>query len=525
MRDTSRLGVSILAAAAVLGALGAWLFEGPPGFGFTCWLLALFAAAALLIRRESVVAGGDGRLLLVPLLLLAVGFSFRDSEGLKAVTLLALLASLSLCASTLRTGSLRRSGLLTYLASGLAAFFQGLGGVLLLLTGDIKWKELPVSGRSGHLAAVLRGLVIAVPMLLVFGALFVAADAAFEQMVGSLIVGNLESLMERVILAGIVGWWTAGLLRQALLKSLQLTAGTLFAPHPAASAGAPEEASAGLQRPSFSLGAVESGVALGLLNVLFVAFVLVQFRWFFGGAGLVEASDVTYAEYARRGFFELIAVAALVLPVLLVFHWTLPPERPAQERLYRYLAGSLVAMLFIIMASAAHRLSLYTAEFGLTESRLYATAFMLWLAVLFGWFCASVLRGRRDRFAFGALAAGLSLIGLLYIVNPDALIIRTNLARMDAGRPFDPQYAAGLSADSVPYLLEALPRMTEASRAVVAGSLLRRWGSERTEWRSSSWGREVAIRLVQQRRHELAAMTECLKQVGCDGRKDIVHHK
>ena len=61
------------------------------------------------------------------------------------------------------------------------------------------------------------------------------------------------------------------------------------------------------------LGIVELGIVLGLLDVLFLAFVLVQFRYLFGGAELVQVSaTLTYAEYARRGFFELVAVAALL---------------------------------------------------------------------------------------------------------------------------------------------------------------------------------------------------------------------
>ena len=49
---------------------------------------------------------------------------------------------------------------------------------------------------------------------------------------------------------------------------------------------------------------------------------LVQFRYLFGGAALVQVSEtLTYAEYARRGFFELVAVAALLLPIMLLLDW------------------------------------------------------------------------------------------------------------------------------------------------------------------------------------------------------------
>ena len=75
------------------------------------------------------------------------------------------------------------------------------------------------------------------------------------------------------------------------------------------------------------LGAVELNVVVTILDLLFLAFVIVQFRYLFGGRDLVQQSaNLTYAEYARHGFFELVAVAALTLPLLLLGDWLLREE-------------------------------------------------------------------------------------------------------------------------------------------------------------------------------------------------------
>ncbi len=63
---------------------------------------------------------------------------------------------------------------------------------------------------------------------------------------------------------------------------------------------------------------VEVTIILGLLDVLFLGFVAVQGSYLFGGDRLIASqADLSYADYARRGFFQLVAVAGLSLPVLL----------------------------------------------------------------------------------------------------------------------------------------------------------------------------------------------------------------
>jgi hypothetical protein len=239
------------------------------------------------------------------------------------------------------------------------------------------------------------------------------------------------------------------------------------------------------------LGIVELGVVLGLLDVLFLAFVVVQFRYLFGGAELVQVSEtLTYAEYARRGFFELVAVAALLLPIMLLLDWLARLNTDRETIVYRVLSGLLVVLLFVVIVSALQRMRLYTEEYGLTELRLYTTAFMLWITAGAVWYLVTVLRDRRERFLFGAMMAGLAVAAILNVLNPDDLIVRTNADRPDAPARFDGYYTSSLSADAGPALVEALPSMPVQQRAVVARRLLQRWESaQQQDWRSWNYGR------------------------------------
>src|SRR5688572_31077318 len=106
---------------------------------------------------------------------------------------------------------------------------------------------------------------------------------------------------------------------------------------------------------------------------------LFPYTTLFRSAALPEGpGTLGYAEYARRGFFELVTVAALVLPLLLLAHWLLRHRPARQQRAFNLLAGLLVVQLFVIVASALLRMSLYRQIYGETELRLYTTAFMLW---------------------------------------------------------------------------------------------------------------------------------------------------
>jgi uncharacterized membrane protein YvlD (DUF360 family) len=174
----------------------------------------------------------------------------------------------------------------------------------------------------------------------------------------------------------------------------------------------------------------------------------------------------------------------------------------------------MVALLFVVVASALYRMRLYTGEFGLTELRFYTTAFMFWISAVLLWFVPTVLRGRRDRFAFGALVTGFAAILIINAINPDALIARTNIARLEEGKRFDAYYLTTISADAAPVLSDALPEIgdrrlsPEYARVMPSGGdkivegptlereLLDHWDAGNTDWRTWNLGRWRADKLA-----------------------------
>ena len=190
------------------------------------------------------------------------------------------------------------------------------------------------------------------------------------------------------------------------------------------------------------------------------------------------------------------AVAALVLPILLLSHWLLRKDSPTNEKIYRVLAGIQIALLFVIMISATQRLLLLTGNlgYGLTTVRLYPMIFMIWLALVFVWFALTVLRGAREQFAWGALWAAFFVVGTLHVFNPDDFIVRTNVRLLQEGRGFDSFYVSALSDDAVPALLENLPAMSFEQQCTVKNKISHRFEMTKAEkdFRTWNWSRSVA---------------------------------
>ena len=464
MNSTAKLEISVLAAAFTLGILGDLLLRCFPwGVNFALWGGLLAVAIFFLGRaRPRVLARGGGWLLLA-IALAPLAFLWHESPALKALNLLSLLTALSLAMLRARGGRLHASSMLQYALGSLLAGFSAAFGVFPLVFGNREWDKSAGWGGLRKTVAVLLGVALAIPPLLIFGGLLVGADAVFR----SLVVRFLRAVPTHVVLTAFLAYIVAGYLRGLLFgKELNLGAPKRLLP--------------------ISLGGIEMGVMLGLLDFLFLAFVAVQVRYFFGGSALVHATTgLTFAEYARDGFFELLTVAALLLPFLLIVHWLLRPDDAPGQRLFRWLAGIQIALLFVIMASALQRMRLYQAEYGLSPQRLYSTAFMGWLAVVFVWFCLTVLRGQRERFAYGAMVAGFLLVATLHAINPDALIARTNIERARAGHIFDADCVARLSADAVPEIVAGLPNLNPFDRRKLSTKMLDRWSSsENLKWRS-----------------------------------------
>jgi hypothetical protein len=195
---------------------------------------------------------------------------------------------------------------------------------------------------------------------------------------------------------------------------------------------------------------------LALLDAVFALFVAVQLAVLFGGRDhVLETSGLTYAEYARQGFWQLLAAASLTLVVVGVAARYAGPVTRGDRRVLRALLAVLCALTGVVLASALHRLGLYEDAFGLTRARLAAQAALVWLGgvfalVLLAGAISGVRRGAREAAVIGT---ALALLGFS-LANPDGIVASRNVDRWDEEGRIDLRYLQGLSADAVPAILE-----------------------------------------------------------------------
>ena len=444
IRDAGRV-VMIGAALGVAGQL--LFFDVGLGINFPLAILVLLGAGWTARRPGMRPAVTDAWL--APAAVAFAAFAAVRADA--TLLMLDVLASLALSGAALASFGGRdvaRQPLGSVVRTGFAvAGWVGGGSAGALASAR---RGLPAAPRARDRARpvvpILRGLLIAAPILVVFVTLFASADPIFARGVEDL-VGldlDLDDLTGRVALGAAIAWLATG--------ALAMTASV--PPPPGASAGR-------RWAPSWRIGSTEALTVLVAVNAVFIGFVGLQAAYLFGGFDTMQAIGLSYADYARRGFFELVAVAVLAVGLAV-----------ALDRLTRtrtsWLVGAGVALMTLtaaVLVSSAFRMRLYQEAYGWTELRLYVFATIALLAVVLLAMVAGLLLDRVRWIGHVAIVAGL-LIGVgLNVIGPIRFITEQNVARLadpslvpehgTAG--LDELYLASLGDDAVPGLIRALP--------------------------------------------------------------------
>lgn len=426
-------------ASLLIGLAVEILFYGrPPGVSFPIWAAMVCVAALLMARAESRRPPGDSAWLIAPILILA-GLAFVRLEPLTLfLNIISVLCLFAVWVRTFRTGRVLDFGWLDFAVS------------LLWVPVEMVFRPWATLGRAhrrvlgdrathSRLLAVVRGLLLALPILVVLALLLTAADVIFADVLREafewLDLERLADLARRAVVVLVCAILYLGALVAALRDP-------------------GDRKLIGEDKPVALpfLGFTESAVVLVGVNLLFTAFVWVQIRYLFGGQANITAAGYTYSEYARRGFGELVAVAILTLGLIMALGAFSHRTTSAQRTGFRVLSASLVVLVSVILVSAFQRLLLYEQAYGFTRLRAYTHVAIVWIGVLFLLFLLLLWTGNLRPFAPAAVGAALGFALTLNVLNVDDFIVRRNADRWQAGAELDIDYLTSLSEDAIPAL-------------------------------------------------------------------------
>lgn len=433
-----------LAALGVAWAGDLLFWKAAPGLNFSLWVGLALLVGFTLARMEKVQPARLTWLLAA----LALGFAsitFLRSESFTIfISLLLSLACLTLLAGTFRHANWPFYRLVDYAKSILLLM---LAAIIRPLEGSSKSKidpngEAPRKPPSSWriILPVLRGILLAFPVLLIFTTLLSSADPIFGDQVKQWLAWfNLDHLGEFLFR-----------LIYILILAYVLTGIYLHGIHPSKSEARPTPEKDWVSR---LLGWTETLVILVLVNALFMVFVGIQFWYLFGGQTNISTTQYTYAEYARRGFNELVIVAVLSLGMYLFLATITRLAERAQKRWFSSLNTLLFVQVLVILTSAFQRLMLYEAAYGWTQLRTYTHFFIIWLALLLVATIVLELLRRRHTFALAGLVFALGFGLTIGLLNVDGFIAQRNVERARLGFELDARYLSNLSSDAVPTLL------------------------------------------------------------------------
>lgn len=288
---------------------------------------------------------------------------------------------------------------------------------------------------------VFTGMVLSLPVLVLVLYLLSTADDQFKQMVGNLPewlnqINPVTVFRFIVVLAyTFVFFGILSVLRRKKTKVYE-------------------------NRPDSPLIQVDEVIALTilvLLNAVYVLFTIVQFHYFFGG---FLQESLTYAQYARKGFFELLAVSLINLSLTVAILARTGQPKPRLKKWLQAMVSLLILTTAVILTSSFLRMYLYEKAYGFTFTRVLAHSFMVFLAIIFAYTFVKIWMEKLSLFHFYFISA-LIYYTAINVIDLDRLVVRENIARYEQTGKVDIQYLNQLSNTGILGLVQLYEKNPE----------------------------------------------------------------
>lgn len=326
---------------------------------------------------------------------------------------------------------------------------------------------------------ILIGTAVSLPVLLFVIPLLMSADMAFEYYINNISIVfeglNIGRAASHILLISVVFLYILG-----YAWSFKYTKDEM---------AYTSKARAGMVEPQILI------TSLVIINLVYLLFTVVQFSYLYAGGRL--PGNFTFSQYARRGFFELIAVAVINLFIMLLSLRLVKKENAACLSIIKILLSLLVGFTINMLYSAHLRMSLYEQSFGYTELRVYVHMFMLFMFIVL-LFAVAMVWNKRIQFVKASLICGIVLYAVLNYMNVEGFIARSNIERYRITGKIDTKYLAQLSWDAAPEIIEFVSKDKSPEAQEMKSKLIEKYESSKKsyKWMEYNYSRERGMSMV-----------------------------
>lgn len=410
-------------------------YRNPSGIAY----VLLMAGCLWLFRKVRGRRGGKMQLFYeISLILLSIGVCTTGSGTLRNLNFFAMmLLGASMCVHA-------------YCEDKDWGIARHLLGVLRVLLMPIRHLNAPFADcfayngerrkgkTSRYTKSILLGILIAIPLLVVVLGLLSGADEVFEQGLNQVAAALI--LPERLLdLIRILVWF--------VLAFICFYTVLRFMPKEA------EEMSA--ERAVRRHDPVTAVTFMSILGVVYVVFAVIQLVFLFGRHSL--PAEFTYAEYAHRGFAQLVVVCLLNLVLI-----TICGSFFRDHKILNLILVIVCLSTYVMIASSAVRMVMYIEEYNLTFLRLFVLWFLVVLALWLTFILMGIIRKHGNIFRKCLIAITVLYLAFSFL-HPDYWIARINMAAAAGEELEDEYYVLGLSVDALPAIAKD-PRLLEKKK-------------------------------------------------------------
>lgn len=291
-------------------------------------------------------------------------------------------------------------------------------GAQLSITADAAGK----SKTGSRFRSVIIGLIVTVPLTAIIGTLLMSADAGMESMLTNVLetvfCDDIETFIYQLCIAFPFSLYLFAIMYNHVYNK-----------------DVSRIDQEGAERFIDSTRCIPNMVmytAVTPVLALYVMFFFSQASYFLSAFNHSLPQGYSYAEYARRGFFELFWITLINLAILIFMNYLAKQggrHKPLCLKIYNVI---LSVFTLVLIATAVSKMIMYISAFGLTELRLYTTWFMVLCAVLFVFIIIKQF-SFEFRFARWTVFTFTFMFALLCFTRTDALIARFNISMYNSG--------------------------------------------------------------------------------------------